>query len=147
MYEISAKASGGKIVVRNEQVLSVIEKHLVQAKIATTNGEMREQLVAIKALCDVLLINDIDSPINKSVHKSEVVQSINNPVQESGVVSSINNSVQGIGEVQSINKPIQVNGIVQPINNHVQFIPSQPVSSSSKLDEEDGANGDSIFDF
>ena len=120
MHEVSAEANGGEIMIRNEQIMSVIEKHRVQAKLATTNGEMREQLVAIKALCDVLLMNDVDSSIKK-------------PVQ-GGVVSSIN-------------KPVQTSGIVQPINNQVQVLPSQPISSSSKLDEEDGANGDSIFDF
>jgi len=88
-------------MVRNEQIISVIEKHLVQAKTATTNGEMREQLVAIKALCDVLLLNDAEPSTNKQVQHIQ----------------------------------------------HVQALPSQPVSSSSKLHEEDGANGDSIFDF
>lgn len=85
-------------MIRNEQIISVIEKHLVQAKAATTNGEMREQLVAIKALCDVLLMNDAEPSTYKQVQ-------------------------------------------------HAQAIPSQTVSSSSKLQEEDGANGDSIFDF
>ncbi len=88
-------------MVRNEQIISVIEKHLVQAKTATTNGEMREQLVAIKALCDVLLLNDAEPSTNKQVQRIQ----------------------------------------------HVQALPSQPVISSSKLHEEDGANGDSIFDF
>ena len=121
MYEVSAEANGGEIVVRNEQILTVMEKHIVQAKLATTNGEMREQLVAVKALCDVLLMNDIEPSANKHV--------------------------QGSGLVSSINKHVQANGNVQSMNNHVQVISSQPISSSSKLDEEDGANGDSIFDF
>ena len=97
-------------MIRNEQIISVIEKHLVQAKLAKTNGEMREQLVAIKALCDVLLMNDIEPSTTKPVQKLQPVQPLQN---------------------------IQ----------HVQTLPSQPISSSSKLDEEDGANGDSIFDF
>ncbi len=85
-------------MIRNEQIISVIEKHLVQAKAATTNGEMREQLVAIKALCDVLLMNEAEPSTHKQVQ-------------------------------------------------HAQAIQNQAVSSSSKLHEDDGANGDSIFDF
>jgi hypothetical protein len=98
VYEISAKANGGKMMIRNEQIISVIEKHLGQAKAATTNGEMREQLVAIKALCDVLLMNDAEPSTYKQVQSTQVT-------------------------------------------------PSPAVSSSSKLHEDDGANGDSIFDF
>lgn len=85
-------------MIRNEQIISIIEKHLEQAKTASTNGAMREQLVAIKALCDVLLMNDMEPSTYKQVQ-------------------------------------------------HAQAIPSQAVSSESKLHEEDGANGNSIFDF
>ena len=87
-------------MIRNEQIISVMEKHLVQAKTASTNGAMREQLVAIKALCDVLLMNDTEPSTYKQVQ-----------VQQA------------------------------------QAIPSQSISSASKLHEEDGANGNSIFDF
>ena len=96
-------------MIRNEQIISVIEKHLGQAKAATTNGEMREQLVAIKALCDVLLMNDEDQSTYTQVQATQLIPS------------------QAIG---SLNK-----------------VPSQAVSTASKLHEDDGANGDSIFDF
>ena len=91
-------------MIRNEQILSAIEKHLVKAKTAPTNSEMREQLVAMKALCDVLLMNDRQT--------------------------SLNNPVQHVQQVQS-----------------TQSMPSQPISSTNTLQENDGANGDSIFDF
>ena len=94
-------------MIRNEQILSAIEKHLVKAKTAKTNSEMREQLVAMKALCDVLLMDDVETPSK--------------------------NNVQHVHNVQN----------VQPI----QSMPSQPVSTINKLHEDDGANGDSIFDF
>ena len=97
-------------MIQNEQILSAIEKHLVNAKTAKTNSEMREQLVAMKALCDVLLLNEVGT-------------SSNNDVQH----------VQNVQHVQTI----------QPI----QSMPSQPVSPTNKLQEDDGANGDSIFDF
>ena len=94
-------------MIQNEQILSAIEKHLVNAKTARTNSEMREQLVAMKALCDVLLLNEVGT--------------------------SSKNYVQHVQNVQH----------VQPI----QSMPSQPVSPTNKLQEDDGANGDSIFDF
>ena len=84
-------------MIRNEQIISVIEKHLGQAKAAKTNGEMREQLVTIKALCDVLLMSE-EEPSNKPLHYAQTPQ-------------------------------------------------SHTVSPTSKLNEDDGANGDSIFDF
>ena len=97
-------------MIRNEQILSAIEKHLVKAKTAKTNSEMREQLVAMKALCDVLLMNDAEISSTSYVQHTQNVQ-----------------------HVQTI----------QPI----QSMPSQPVSPTNKLQEDDGANGDSIFDF
>ena len=97
-------------MIRNEQILSAIEKHLVKAKTAKTNSEMREQLVAMKALCDVLLMNDDETSSKNNVQHAQNVQ-----------------------HVQSM----------QPI----QSMPSQSVSTTNKLQEDDGANGDSIFDF
>lgn len=91
-------------MIRNEQILLAIEKHLAKAKVAATNSEMREQLVAMKALCDVLLMNGGESPLTDQKQRVQHVQSI-------------------------------------------QAMPSQPISSTNKLQEEDGANGDSIFDF
>ena len=100
-------------MIQNEQILSAIEKHLVNAKTAKTNSEMREQLVAMKALCDVLLLNEVGT--------------------------SSKNYVQYVQNVQHV-QPIQ------PIQS-IQSMPSQPVSPTNKLQEDDGANGDSIFDF
>ena len=100
-------------MIQNEQILSAIEKHLVNAKTAKTNSEMREQLVAMKALCDVLLLNEVGT--------------------------SSKNDVQHVQNVQHV-QPIQ------PIQS-IQSMPSQPVSPTNKLQEDDGANGDSIFDF
>ena len=100
-------------MIQNEQILSAIEKHLVNAKTAKTNSEMREQLVAMKALCDVLLLNEVGT-------------SSKNDVQH----------VQNVQHVQTI----------QPMQS-IQSMPSQPVSPTNKLQEDDGANGDSIFDF
>ena len=100
-------------MIQNEQILSAIEKHLVNAKTAKTNSEMREQLVAMKALCDVLLLNEVGT-------------SSKNYVQH----------VQNVQHVQTI----------QPMQS-IQSMPSQPVSPTNKLQEDDGANGDSIFDF
>ena len=100
-------------MIPNEQILSAIEKHLVNAKTAKTNSEMREQLVAMKALCDVLLLNEVGT--------------------------SSKNDVQHVQNVQHV-QPIQ------PIQS-IQSMPSQPVSPTNKLQEDDGANGDSIFDF
>lgn len=96
-------------MIRNEQIISVIEKHLGQAKAAMTNGEMREQLVAIKALCDVLLMSDEEPSTYKQAQPAQLIPS-------KAVSSSIKTS-------------------------------SQVVSTASKLHEDDGANGDSIFDF
>ena len=100
-------------MIQNEQILSAIEKHLLNAKTAKTNSEMREQLVAMKALCDVLLLNEVGT--------------------------SSKNDVQHVQNVQHV-QPIQ------PIQS-IQSMPSQPVSPTNKLQEDDGANGDSIFDF
>ena len=100
-------------MIQNEQILSAIEKHLVNAKTAKTNSEMREQLVAMKALCDVLLLNEVGT--------------------------SSKNDVQHVPNVQHVQT-------IQPIQP-IQSMPSQPVSPTNKLQEDDGANGDSIFDF
>ena len=100
-------------MIQNEQILSAIEKHLVNAKTAKTNSEMREQLVAMKALCDVLLLNEVGT--------------------------SSKNYVQHVRNVQHVQT-------IQPMQS-IQSMPSQPVSPTNKLQEDDGANGDSIFDF
>ena len=79
-------------MIANEQLFSVIEQHIALAKKATTNAEMREELAAVKALCDVLLLN-----------KSETVgsvQSFSSPIPPTPVVQNI---VQGQTEEDGAN--------------------------------------------
>ena len=42
-------------MISYQAILVEIEKHIQQAKIASTEQQMREALVATKALCDVVL--------------------------------------------------------------------------------------------
>lgn len=55
MHEVCAQNTGGKTMISVDTILNEIEKHTRIAKGANDNQLIREHIVAIRALCDVLL--------------------------------------------------------------------------------------------
>ena len=49
-------------MISNHTVLSEIEKYVAQAKEATSELKQREQFAAIRALCDIALVNEGHAP-------------------------------------------------------------------------------------
>lgn len=92
-------------MISYEIVLASLEKHIAGAKQANTEQQMREELSAIKALCDVVL--------NTATTQAKDAQT---PQQQLQTVKSV---------------------LTMP----------QPVIQNQPKLQEDGANGDSIFDF
>lgn len=90
-------------MISYEIVLASLEKHISEAKQADTEQQMREEISAIKALCDVLL-NTPTKNVQLPQHQLQTVKS-------------------------------------------VSLTMSQPVIQNQPKLQEDGANGDSIFDF
>lgn len=58
MYEISIEAKGWVKMIPYDVVLSTIEKHILEAKRASNENEIREKITAVKALCDIILLNN-----------------------------------------------------------------------------------------
>nr|WP_106783417.1 YwdI family protein [Lysinibacillus timonensis] len=87
-----------------QTLLEEMEKHIRYAKEAKSNQQAREHLIAIRALCDVGLVE----------------QNSNNTVTTANLEENIS---------------------LQPVQ-----LKNTTLSSSNKI-REDGANGDSIFDF
>lgn len=88
-------------MISNEAVIQQLEKHLISAKNAMNEQQIREALVAIRALCDVVLDLPTATP-----------------------------------KVQPKHVP-QMLGIEQPQSNLY----------TARMQQDDGANGESIFDF
>ena len=62
-------------MISYETLLREIEKHLKSAK-NTSHEQQREQLIAIKALCDVALANSIEIQVNQKVFEHQVSQPV-----------------------------------------------------------------------
>lgn len=92
-------------MISYQAVLVEIEKHLQAAKVADSEQQFRDSMVAMKALCDVVL-----KPVEGSKRMS---------MDESKVTV--------------------VNSEIPPTLTSFQ--------TTQKLEEKDGANGISIFDF
>lgn len=54
MFEIRTEA-GGEMMISYDVLLKQLEQHVLQAKNAVHEQEMREHLSAVRALCDVVL--------------------------------------------------------------------------------------------
>lgn len=66
-------------MISYEVLLNQIEKHVNSAKAATSDQLMREQLTAVRALCDVLLNNEqkvVTEQVMPQVHQQLHVQSV-----------------------------------------------------------------------
>lgn len=63
-------------MISYETLLSEIEKHVTSAKNTSHEQQVREQLIAIRALCDVALANRIDIQENQKVFKHQVSQPV-----------------------------------------------------------------------
>ncbi|KOS66515.1 uracil-DNA glycosylase [Lysinibacillus contaminans] len=88
-------------MISYQAVLQQLEKQLDEAKKAASEQQMRESLTAVRALCDVVLTQSIETSKTQPKHIPQML-------------------TQG---------------------------PTQQVLYTAKMDEEDGANGDSLFDF
>ena len=93
-------------MISYEIVLASLEKHIARAKQADTEQQMREELSAIKALCDVVLNTATTQTKNAQTHQQQV----------------------------------------QTVKSVSLTMPQSVIQNQPKL-QEDGANGDSIFDF
>ncbi|MFJ8234792.1 YwdI family protein [Ureibacillus sp. NPDC094379] len=63
-------------MISYETLLSEIEKHLTSAKNTLHEQQLREQLIAIRALCDVALANRIEIQVNQKVFEHQVSQPV-----------------------------------------------------------------------
>ncbi|MEO4054008.1 YwdI family protein [Solibacillus sp. CAU 1738] len=70
-------------MISYEVLLSQIEKHVMSAKSAANDQIMREQLTAVRALCDVVLNSEqhlgTSKPVYSNVQQLQVQQA---PLQE-----------------------------------------------------------------
>lgn len=94
-------------MISTQTLLQQIEKHTQLAKSIENDQLIREQLIAIRALCELALT---EQSSNISVTKNQFQQ-------------------------QSLPQTVQLNRT------------TQPSLQSNPLKEDDGANGNSIFDF
>lgn len=88
-------------MISYQTILQQLEKQLDEAKKATAEQQIRESLTAVRALCDVVLAQSIETSKTQPKHIPQML-------------------------TQS---------------------PAQQMVYTEKMDEEDGANGDSLFDF
>ena len=101
-----------------QKLLAKIEAELKLAKSSTKEESMREKVYSIKTLCELLLD---ETPTRKSEAPAAPVQ-----------------AVQPAVSFQAYQQPV----MNQPI---IQQAPT--IQQPKKLDMEDEANGDSLFDF
>lgn len=102
VHEICIKSrKRGQAMISYQTILQQLEKQLDEAKKATSDQQIRESLTAVRALCDVVLAQSIETSKTQPKHIPQML-------------------------TQS---------------------PMQQMVYTEKMDEEDGANGDSLFDF
>lgn len=96
-------------MISYQAVLVELEKHIQAAKVASTEQQFREALVATKALCDVVL--------------------------------QLSTNEQQTSSFKANDK------VVTSTTTVTTDVMSQQFASLQRLEEEDGANGASLFDF
>ena len=89
MYEVYAEARGA-IMISYEAIILQIEQAVQQAKHAHNEQQMREQLTAVKALCEVVLGQQVAHTTSKPVQQMTAVQpaSVQVPVMQQANTSS-----------------------------------------------------------
>ena len=89
MYEVYAEARGA-IMISYEAIIAQIEQAVQQAKHAHSEQQMREQLTAVKALCEVVLGQQVAHTTSKPVQQMTAVQpaSVQVPVMQQANTSS-----------------------------------------------------------
>lgn len=98
-------------------ILKKMEEKLIEAKATNSNTQVREQVQAIKTLCEVILM-------------------------EEGAAEA---SYQPAAQTQVQSRPIQYQA--QPTVISTPTPSTSPTLGEKRLETEDGANGDSLFDF
>ena len=88
-------------MISYQTILQQLQKQVEEAKNASNEQQIREALSAVRALCDVVLLQSVDA----------------------------------------------VNSEPAPIAKFMTPMPTQQAVYTAKIDEEDGANGESLFDF
>jgi hypothetical protein len=106
-----------------QKLLSKMEEELRLAKASETEAAQRERIHSIKTLCELVL----DEPVQQGARNS-------------GISSTGMNTVQAAPQYM----PAQP-AFTQPQTPVNQ--PSQLIPQPKKLEMEDQANGDSLFDF
>jgi hypothetical protein len=103
-----------------QKLLTKIEAELMLAKSSVKEESLREKVYSIKILCELLLDE-------KPSRTSEVSVAPMPAVQPAITFQAYQNQ--------------------QPVMNQPILQPSAPIQQPKKLDMEDEANGDSLFDF
>ena len=88
-------------MISYQTILQQLEKQLDEAKKATGEQQIRESLTAVRALCDVVLEQSVETSKTQPKHAPQMLTQV----------------------------------------------PTQQMVYTAKINEEDGANGDSLFDF
>lgn len=88
-------------MISYQTVLQQLEKQLDEAKKATGEQQIRESLTAVRALCDVVLAQSVETSKTQPKHTPQMLTQV----------------------------------------------PTPQMVYTAKIDEEDEANGDSLFDF
>jgi hypothetical protein len=106
-----------------QKLIAKIEEELRQAKTAQRQESLREKVYSIKILCELILD---EKPVQPSVSTA--------PVEEVKVQSAA---------VQSTAQPI----FQQPVVTQQILQPPPSIQQGKKIEMDDEANGDSLFDF
>lgn len=102
LHEICVESrKRGQAMISYQTVLQQLEKQLDEAKKATGEQQIRESLTAVRALCDVVLAQSVETSKTQPKHTPQMLTQV----------------------------------------------PTPQMVYTAKIDEEDEANGDSLFDF
>lgn len=107
-----------KVNISVQKLLDKIEAELKLAKSSTKEESLREKVYSIKILCELVLDE-------KPAAKSEGT----------------------INPIAAVQPAVSYQAFGQPVMNQPIFQQSAPLQQSKKLDMQDEANGDSLFDF
>ncbi|MBM4761596.1 YwdI family protein [Bacillus sp. B15-48] len=110
-----------------QKLLTKMDAELQAAKHAKSNAAIREKIHALKTLCELVLDEPVSNSDSKQNHGFDISREV--PRQ-----------TQLLGQAQ-IPRQSQI-----PILMQTQ-IPAQSPNQGKKLEMDDGANGDSLFEF
>lgn len=75
-------------MISYEVIVAELAKHVTQAQSATTDQHIREELSAIRALCDVALLHTEESKLSSSKSIPKMMTNMVNPLPQQTSVQS-----------------------------------------------------------